>query len=109
MQLVSTPAARAAQRLQACIHVVELALRELDHIGFNFENGIHRQSALQLPSMDIISHITTWKASTLWRASPVYDPAENPRTSMSLVPSGMDAVTRWGKHARTNSSLPCGW
>ena len=47
--------------------------------------------------------------STLWRASPVYDPAENPRTSMSLMPSGMEAVTRWGKHARTNSSLPCGW
>ena len=61
MQLVSTPAkltARAAQRLQACIHVVELALRELDRIGFNFESGIHRQSALQLPFMGIISHIT---------------------------------------------------
>ena len=51
MQLVSTPAkltARAAQRLQACIHAVELALRELDRIGFSFESGIHRQSALQL-------------------------------------------------------------
>ena len=61
MQLVSTPAkltARAAQRLQACIHVVKLALRELDRIGFNFESGIHRQSALQLPFMGIISHIT---------------------------------------------------
>ena len=31
--------------------------------------------------------------STLWFASPVYDPAEKPRTSMSLIPSGMDAVT----------------
>ena len=42
MQLISTPAkltARAAQRLQACIHAVELALRELDHIGFSFESG----------------------------------------------------------------------
>ena len=61
MQLASTPAkltARAAQRLQACIHVVELALRELDRIGFNFESGTHRQSALQLPFMGIISHIT---------------------------------------------------
>ena len=37
MQLISTPAkwtARAAQRLQACIHAVKLALRELDRIGF---------------------------------------------------------------------------
>ena len=61
MQLVSTPAkltARAAQRLQACIHAVELALRELDRIGFSFESGIHRQSALQLPYMGTISHIT---------------------------------------------------
>ena len=61
MQLVSTPAkltARAAQRLQACIHAVELALRELDRIGLNFESGIHRQSALQLPYMGTISHIT---------------------------------------------------
>ena len=36
MQLISTPAkltARAAQRLQAYIHAVELALRELDRIG----------------------------------------------------------------------------
>ena len=42
MQLVATPAkltARAAQRLQACIHAVELALRELDRIGFSFESG----------------------------------------------------------------------
>ena len=37
--------------LQACIHAVELALRELDRIGFSFESGIHRQSALQLPTM----------------------------------------------------------
>ena len=54
MQLVATPAkltARAAQRLQACIHAVELAIRELDRIGFSFESGIHRQSALQLPTM----------------------------------------------------------
>ena len=61
MQLISTPAkltARAAQRLQACIHAVELALRELDRIGFSFESGIHRQSALQLPYMGTISHIT---------------------------------------------------
>ena len=61
MQLVSTPAkltARAAQRLQACIHAVELALRELDRIGFSFESGILRQSALQLPYMGIFSHIT---------------------------------------------------
>ena len=43
MQLASTPAkltARAAQRLQACIHAVELALRELDRIGLSFESGI---------------------------------------------------------------------
>ena len=61
MQLASTPAkltARAAQRLQACIHAVELALRELDRIGLSFESGIHRQSALQLPYMGTISHIT---------------------------------------------------
>ena len=61
MQLVSTLAkltARAAQRLQACIHIVELALRELDRIGFGFESGIHLQSALQLPYMGTISHIT---------------------------------------------------
>ena len=61
MQLVSTPAkltARAAQRLQACIHAVELALRELDLMGFSFESGIHRQSALQLPYMRTVSHIT---------------------------------------------------
>ena len=54
MQLISTPAkltAQAAQRLQACIHAVELALRELDRIGFSFESGILRQSALQLPYM----------------------------------------------------------
>ena len=50
--------ARAAQRLQACIHIVELALRELDRIGFSFESGIRRQSALQLPYMRTISHIT---------------------------------------------------
>ena len=61
MQLISTPAkltARAAQRLQACIHAVELALRELDRTGFSFESGIRRQSALQLPYMGTISHIT---------------------------------------------------
>ena len=61
MQLISTPAkltAQAAQRLQACIHAVELALRELDRIGFSFESGIHRQSALQLPYMGTFSHIT---------------------------------------------------
>ena len=54
MQLVATPAkltARAAQRLQACIHAVELAIRELDRIGFSFESGVHRKSALQLPTM----------------------------------------------------------
>ena len=40
MQLVSTLAeltARAAQRLQACIHIVELALHELDRIGFSLK------------------------------------------------------------------------
>ena len=61
MQLVATLAqltARAAQRLQACIHAVELALRELDRIGSSFESGIYRQSALQLPYMGTISHIT---------------------------------------------------
>ena len=61
MQLISTPAkltAQAAQRLQACIHIVELALRKLDRIGFRFESGIHRQSALQLPFTGTISHIT---------------------------------------------------
>ena len=39
MQLVATPAqltARAAQRLQARIHAVELALRDLDRIGSSF-------------------------------------------------------------------------
>ena len=54
MQLISTPAkltAPAAQRLQACIHAVELALRELDRIGFSFESGMRRKSALQLPMM----------------------------------------------------------
>ena len=58
MQLISTPAkltAQAAQRLQACIHAVELALRELDRIGFSFESGILRQNALQLPYMGIFS------------------------------------------------------
>ena len=57
MQLISTPAkltARAAHRLQACIHAVELALRELDRIGFSFESCILRQSALQLPYMVLI-------------------------------------------------------
>ena len=71
MQLVSTPAkltTRTAQHLQACIHVVELALRELDRIGFNFESGIHRQSALQLPFMGIISHITKLHSVALAQA-----------------------------------------
>ena len=61
MQLVATPAqltARAAQRLQARIHAVELALRDLDRIGSSFESGIFRQCALQLPYMGTISHIT---------------------------------------------------
>ena len=60
MQLVATPAkltARTSQRLQVCIHAVELALCELDRLGFSFESGIHRQSALQLPYMGTISHI----------------------------------------------------
>ena len=40
------------------LSAVELALRELDRIGFSFESGILRQSALQLPYMGIFSHIT---------------------------------------------------
>ena len=69
MQLVSTLAkltARAAQRLQACIHIVELALRELDRIGFSFESGIHLQSALKLPYMGTNSHI--WVQSPISRS-----------------------------------------
>ena len=44
--------------------------------------------------------------STSWIASPVYDPAEKPRTSTSLIPSGTGTVTDCGKQARRNSSLP---
>ena len=59
MQLISTPAkltAQAAQRLQACIHAVELALREIYRIGSSFESGILRQSALQLPYVGIFPY-----------------------------------------------------
>ena len=61
MQFVATPAqltARAAQRLQARIHAVELALRHLDRIRSSFESGIYRQCALQLPYMGTVSRIT---------------------------------------------------
>ena len=55
MQLVATPAkltARAAQRLQACIHAVELAILANSIALYSvFESGIHRKSALQLPTM----------------------------------------------------------
>ena len=49
MQLVATLAqliARAAQRLQACIHAVKLALRELDRIGSSFESGTYWRGPL---------------------------------------------------------------
>ena len=61
MQLISTPAkltAQAAQRLQACIHAVELALRELDRIGFSFESGIFRQMHCNSHIWVFFSHIT---------------------------------------------------
>ena len=80
MQLILKPAkltAPAAQRLQACIHAVELALRELDRIGFSFESGILRQrhcnshvTKMQCKSTSMVVPLTIsvqyddWKSST---------------------------------------------
>ena len=44
--------------------------------------------------------------STSCIASPVYDPAEKPRISISLLPSGTANRRRWGKLALSRRILP---